>query len=403
MSAMNFWRFIAFFTVAMTIWTGLYVYAGHRLISPSGLSPSYRLLAWLVLAAVTFAGPLVLFSGRITTKPGWFPAAAMIGFGAMGFMAIVVPLLFTKDIGLLLVAAVSKVHALVAGRAAAGLDAGRRLFLVNALNLGVLGAAAALVGIGYAAARRRPLQVVRVDIPIADLPPAFDGFKIAQLSDIHLGASVIRREHMESIVEAANALSPDIVAFTGDLADGYARELRADAAPLSSLRAPDGKFFVTGNHEYYWDLHGWLSEVRRLGFDVLTNEHRLVRRGDAVLAVAGVPDISAASMVPEHVPEPETALRGAPEGARRILLAHQPRSFRAAEAAGVDLQLSGHTHGGQFWPWTFVIRLVMPFVVGLHRFQKMWLYVNPGTGTWGPPLRLGMPSQITLLTLRRGS
>jgi predicted MPP superfamily phosphohydrolase len=401
MVTMNVWRFIVFFAVAMTIWTGLYVYAGFRLVSPSGLSPFQRVLAWLALAAVTYSGPLILFSGRIAPKPDWYPVAAMIGYTAMGFMATVIPLLFARDLGLLWVTGVTKVHALFGGRAPAGMDASRRLFLMNAISVGLLGAAAALVGIGYAAARKRPPRVVRVDVPIAGLPPAFDGFKIAQLSDVHLGASVIKREHLESIVEAANAESPDIVAFTGDLADGYARELRSYAAPLAGLRAPDGKFFVTGNHEYYWDLHGWLPEVRRLGFDVLTNEHRLLRRGDAALAVAGVPDIAAAGMEPQHVHDPAAALRGVPEGAPKILLAHQPRGFRAAEAAGVDLQLSGHTHGGQFWPWTLVIRLVMPFVAGLHRFQKMWLYVNPGTGTWGPPLRLGMPSEITLLTLRR--
>jgi predicted MPP superfamily phosphohydrolase len=262
-------------------------------------------------------------------------------------------------------------------------------FGVERVGLTILLGAVLFTVIGVIQARRP--RVVRVSVPIADLPADLAGFKIVQLSDLHVG-STIQRSFVDRVVDRANALAPDLVAVTGDVADGFVPELRDHVAPLGRLRAPLGTFFVTGNHEYYWDPRGWMRELERLGIKVLSNEHRLIERGRGRLLLAGVTDLSAAS-------NPHAAVAGAPDSDVRILLAHQPRSAFAAQDAGFDLQLSGHTHGGQYFPFNVLVRLFQPFVAGLHRLEAMWLYVSRGTGYWGPPLRFGAPSEITLIEL----
>jgi hypothetical protein len=174
-------------------------------------------------------------------------------------------------------------------------------------------------------------------------------------------------------------------------------------AALAGLRSRDGTFFVTGNHEYYAGAAAWIAFLRGIGVRVLLNEHVTLGRGEARLVVAGVTDVSAGHFDRAHASDPARALAGSPPGAFRLLLAHQPRSAPAAVAAGADLQLSGHTHGGQFWPWNHFVRLQQPFTAGLARLGRMWVYTSRGTGYWGPPKRVGAPSEITLLTLRRTS
>jgi predicted MPP superfamily phosphohydrolase len=203
------------------------------------------------------------------------------------------------------------------------------------------------------------------------------------------------------VVERTLALRAELVVVTGDLVDGRVGELGPALAPLARLAAPLGVFVVTGNHEYYWDAPAWVLEYERLGLAVLCDEHRVLRRGAATMVLAGVPDLQAAEFVPEHRSDPAAALLGAPPADLRLLLAHQPRSLDAAVAAGYDLQLSGHTHGGQLFPWTLLIHLAQPVVRGLARFGRTWVYVNRGTGTWGPPLRSNGPGEITLVVLER--
>jgi predicted MPP superfamily phosphohydrolase len=264
-----------------------------------------------------------------------------------------------------------------------------RLPATATVALWVVSAAVFFTLVGMILARRP--RVVRVTVPIVDLPKDLAGFRILQLSDLHVGPT-IRRRFVDAVVDRANALLPDLVAVTGDVADGLVPDLREHVAPLARLRAPHGAYFVTGNHEYYWDVRGWTRELERLGLQVLSNEHRIVERGAGRLLVAGVTDLSSAS-------DPAAAVAGAPPSDVRVLLAHQPRSAFAAQAAGYDLQLSGHTHGGQYFPFNILVRLFQPFVAGMHRLESMWLYVSRGTGYWGPPLRLGAPAEITLLEL----
>jgi uncharacterized protein len=251
---------------------------------------------------------------------------------------------------------------------------------------------------GFANARRRA-RVVTVPIPLAGLPPALDGFTIVQISDLHVGPT-IREPYVERIVEAVNHLKPDLVAITGDLVDGGVPELGPQVAPLRRLKSRHGSYFVTGNHEYYSGVHPWLNELPRLGIRVLLNEHVVIEQAGAQLVLAGVADYSAGHFDAAHRSDPMAALAGAPpDPAVKVLLAHQPRSAAAAALAGFDVQLSGHTHGGQFLPWNFFVRLQQPFTAGLHRVGGLWVYVSRGTGYWGPPKRFGAPSEITRVRL----
>jgi predicted MPP superfamily phosphohydrolase len=252
--------------------------------------------------------------------------------------------------------------------------------------------------VGYLNARR-PAGVVTVDVAVPGLPVALQGFTIVQISDIHVGTT-IRQRYVQSIVEAVNRLKPDLVAITGDLVDGTVAELGSEVAPLARLLSRHGSYFVTGNHEYYSGVEPWLAEIRRLGIRVLQNQHVVIERAGAKLVLAGVPDFSGGHFDSAHRSDPQAALAGAPvDAAVKILLAHQPRSAAAAEQAGFDLQLSGHTHGGQFLPWTFLVKLQQPFTAGLHQLGRLRVYVSRGTGYWGPPKRLGAPSEITQVRL----
>jgi predicted MPP superfamily phosphohydrolase len=254
---------------------------------------------------------------------------------------------------------------------------------------------------GLLIARGRP-RIVDVDVPVADLPGALHGFLIAQISDVHVG-STIKRNFVERVVAAVNALRADMIAVTGDIVDGTVAQLAAHTAPLARLAARHGTFFVTGNHEYYSGEGPWSREMTRLGMRVLKNEHVVLDHDGASLIIAGVNDFGAQHFDASQRSDPAAALRGAPrEVGARILLAHQPKSAPAAAAAGYDLQISGHTHGGQFWPWNLLVRYFQPFTAGLHRLQNLWVYVNRGTGYWGPPTRFGVPPEITLLRLVPG-
>jgi predicted MPP superfamily phosphohydrolase len=307
--------------------------------------------------------------------------ASMLAIGS--FSSLFVLTLF-RDVVLLVTALASAVSVEIAVRTE------------GAVAVPVLAGLATLVG--FVNARRRA-RVRHVEVPIAGLPAALNGFSIAQISDLHVGAT-IKRDYLERVVDAVNGLGADMIAVTGDLVDGSVRDLARHTEPLARLTARHGAFFVTGNHEYYSGAGPWIREIRRLGLEVLINEHVVLRHEGASVVVAGVTDLSGGYFDPSHVSDPAVAMTGAPDDAGvRLLLAHQPRSAFAAAQAGFDLQLSGHTHGGQFFPWNYVVKLFHPFTTGLHRVDSLSVYISRGTGYWGPPKRLGAPSEITYLRL----
>ena len=277
-------------------------------------------------------------------------------------------------------------------------DGERRQFLARWLAGGV-----AVTGGGLAAwsvrAALGPVSVRRVEVPLHRLKRQHDGLVIAQLTDLHIGPT-IGRSQLQAIVDTTNALGADIVAITGDLVDGSVEELRDAVAPLAQLRARHGVFFVTGNHEYFSGAPQWVEEVSRLGIRVLRNERVEINHNGEVLDLAGVDDASAARFGHGHGEDLGRALSNRVPGRSVVLMAHQPRTARRSAAYGVDLQLSGHTHGGQIWPFGALVALQQIFLAGLHRQGDTRVYVSRGTGYWGPPMRLGAPSEISQLVLR---
>lgn len=250
-------------------------------------------------------------------------------------------------------------------------------------------------------ARNGP-QVQRVDVALDRLHQAQDGFTIAQISDLHV-AALLQHDYVADVVRKVMDLRPDLIAVTGDMVDGSVADLKEHVAPLAGLKAPHGCYFITGNHEYYSGVDAWLDEVRRLGMRPLRNERVQVGDAQASFDLAGIDDWTAHHFGQGHGADLDRAVAGRDPSRELVLLAHQPRAVYQAEKAGVGLMLSGHTHGGQIFPFGFLVRLVQPFVRGLHRLGRTQIYVNRGTGFWGPPMRLGSAPEITLLTLRSRS
>ena len=277
----------------------------------------------------------------------------------------------------------------------------RRLFLARGLAVTAGVAALGTAGTGAVLANTAP-AVRRVPITLPRLDPALDGLRIVTFSDAHLSATW-RRARLERVVDLVNEQQPDVVAIVGDLVDAPVEELRQDVAPLADLVGAQGVYFVTGNHEYFTDTDGWMRHLPTLGVDVLRNERVPIGRGGATFDLAGIDDRTAAgSGVPGHGADLDAALDGRDDDVPVVLLAHQPYMVDQARAAGVDLQVSGHTHGGQLWPFDYAIRLDQPAVEGLSRVGDTQLFVTTGAGNWGPPMRVGARPEIVVIELRPG-
>ncbi|MFE5244643.1 MULTISPECIES: metallophosphoesterase [unclassified Streptomyces] len=264
----------------------------------------------------------------------------------------------------------------------------------------VLGVAVVLLAWGYAEARRVP-RVRRLDVELPRLGAGLDGTRVVLITDTHYGP-LDRARWSARVCERVNTLEADLVCHTGDIADGTAERRRAQAAPLGTVRATRARVYVTGNHEYYTEAQGWVDLMDELGWEPLRNRHLLLERGGDSLVVAGVDDVTAESSgLAGHRAHLAGALQGADPDLPVLLLAHQPKFIDRAAAEGIDLQLSGHTHGGQIWPFHHLVRLDQPAVAGLsHHGPRTLLYTSRGTGFWGPPFRVFAPSEITLLVLR---
>jgi predicted MPP superfamily phosphohydrolase len=256
----------------------------------------------------------------------------------------------------------------------------------------VVGAFIALV-VGAVVALRGP-RVVALDLPIENLHPDLDGYRIAQISDLHVGRT-IRRTYVARVAELCQSLKPDLVALTGDMVDGGVAQLAPHVAPLASLAQGGKVFYILGNHDCYSGASAWIEHFRAMNTRVLLNSVETVKKGGAQLVVGGVVDPAYRGLRPQI-----ESVEG--KGDFRLFLAHNPKLAPLGERAGFDLQLSGHTHAGQFFPWTLAVRLVhAPHVAGLSREGRMQVYVSAGTGTWGPPVRFGTSPELTLIRLVR--
>ena len=370
-----------FVLIFLALLGSIYGYSGWRLIPY--LPPPAHIGAALALVFLLLT-PLLLFRLRSRPHLAWLTdPLAWVAYLGMGFFIVCSTLLILRDIGGLLLDLVYPIDAT----------------LNASIDLATFVLTLVMAGYGCYQARRTP-AVRQVDVPIANLPNALVGLRIVQISDLHVGPT-IKAPFVERVVARVNELQPDLIVFTGDLADGTVERLATHTASLAELTAPLGLYFCTGNHEYYSGVETWTEQARRLGFDVLVNEGRQIDCGSGRIVLAGVTDFSAGELVPDHASDPAKALAASDGADVRILLAHQPRSIEAASQANCHLQLSGHTHGGQFVPWKYVVSLQQPYVTGLHKFRDTWIYIHRGTGYWGPPLRLGVPSEIAVLTLSR--
>jgi predicted MPP superfamily phosphohydrolase len=366
----------------------LHAYIGWRLV------PAFAAWPWLgaVMAALLLASAILTATTAVLIRRialnDWGDSLAWAGYLFLGLFSTLLLLTVLRDLVLI---GSALLHAL-----RPALPAWPGLRGTSAMAVVIVALLVTLTGLFQA---RRTPTVTRVDVPIANLPAALDGFTIAQVSDIHIGPT-IKSDYLRSVVAEVNALDADMVAITGDMVDGPVERLIGEVAPIAGLTSRHGSFFVTGNHEYYHGASAWMAALAPLNMRVLANEHVVLDHAGATVVVGGITDFSAAQFEPTQASDPHAAIAGAPGHAGvRILLAHQPRSAEEAAKAGFDLQLSGHTHGGQFLPWGLFVPMQQPFVQGLDRLRNLWVYTNRGTGYWGPPNRFGVPSEITLLRL----
>ena len=380
------------------------VYVWKRLVSDTtGPGRTRRILTVVLIAlAVVLVAALVLPRVIGLRNSGWYAWPGYLWFGVIVYL--VLTLLVLEPVRLALRGWVKR--APTAPTAPAEPEPSdphalnRRMFIARASAVAAGAASVSLVGYGAATALGPP-DLLGVPVRLRGLNPALRGFRIAVVSDIHLGP-LAGRAHTERIVETINAAEPDLVAIVGDLVDGTVSELGPAAAPLQDLAAREGTFFVTGNHEYFVeDTADWLNELERFGVQSLRNENTTIRRGGAAFDLVGVNDIAGAKH--DDPPDFDRALAGVDPSRPTILLAHQPVLVSEAAERGVDLQLSGHTHGGQMWPFHYVVRMVQPSLAGLSTVDGTQLYVTRGAGFWGPPVRIGAPPDITVVSLESGA
>jgi predicted MPP superfamily phosphohydrolase len=361
-------------------------YVARRLILDSGMPDPWR-TALLVLVFGLGATLILQPIGERQLQPPLSRAIAWTASLWMGLAFLLLAQLFLTEPLLWLAGC-------VAGPATPGPGgalAAPRAALVTAVAL-LAG------GVGLRSALRPP-SLERLEVELARWPRELDGFRVVQVSDTHIGP-ILGRRFAEHVVARVNALDADLVALTGDLVDGAVHRLAPEVAPFARLRARHGVFFVTGNHDHLSGAGAWCARVQELGIRVLRNERVEIRKGSAVFDLLGVDDHHGRLISREGGEDLEAALEGRDPGRPALLLAHDPSTFKRASGLGIDLQLSGHTHAGQLWPFGYLVRLAIPFVAGRYRRGAAQLYVSRGTGFWGPAMRLRAPAEITEIVLR---
>jgi uncharacterized protein len=387
-------QFVLFILIATAIVAAWHYYLWARLVRDPAWPSPYGRAATIAIVAMVVALPLSVVVGRLLPRP-LASALAWTLFTWIGAAFLLLLALFVGDLVSLLLRAWSSLALHEAP------DPERRKLLARSVA-GAAGASAAVFSGVAIRSALADVEVVEVGVRSSRLPRPLSGLTVVQLTDVHVGPT-IGKKFIEQIVEKTNAQKPDIIAITGDLVDGSVASLREHVAPLARLKARHGVYFVTGNHEYYSGVEEWLAELRRLGIRVMRNERVTLGEPGAAIDLAGVDDASAGRMEEGHGPDYEQALRGALPDRELILLAHQPSQVVPAASLGAGLVLSGHTHGGQIWPFGAAVRLAQPYVAGLHRHDdRTQIYVSRGTGYWGPPMRLFCPAEITKLVIAPG-
>ena len=375
----------AFVGLASAVLIASHVYLAQRLVLDAGVGSPWRGIGVAVVALLGSTLVLQPIAERTLRRARWLAWTASLW---MGFGFYLLCLLMTSDALIWAVGTPARAVAVGPDGGAEPLAAWRAACVTS---LALLAGGIALRG------ALRPPRLERVSFVIPGWPRALQGFRIVQISDIHIGP-ILDRRFAEHLVQRVNALAPDLIAVTGDLVDGSARHLSEEVAPFADLRAIHGVYFVTGNHDHLSHAPSWVEVIERLGMRPLRNSRVTIGEDGASFDLVGVDDHHG-RFIGGGGEDLDAALAGRDHRRPAVLLAHDPSTFRKARRANVDLQLSGHTHGGQIWPFGLLVRLLIPWVAGVHRDGRAQLYVSRGTGFWGPPMRLGSPAEITEITL----
>ncbi len=394
--------FAIFLLVMLALFGGMHFFIWARVARDPQLPEMWRRgLGWLlVTAALAVPGGMIL-ARRLPHRVASPFLAAL--FTWMGTAFLLFAALLVTDLARFVAGAARLIAATASGHVDPPLDPARRIFVARALAGGAALAAGSAAAAAVRVATGEP-RVKEVPVRLERLPPALSGYTLAQISDLHVGPT-IGEKHVRRVVEMTNALRPDAIVITGDLVDGTVPELRRATEHLARLQARHGVYFVTGNHDFYSGAGPWIEELRRYGIRTLRSERVTLgdARGGASIDLAGVDDWSVARGGDGRWPTVESALAGRDPDRALVLLAHQPRGVEVAVRSGVELQLSGHTHGGQIFPWTLVVGAVFPYCKGLYTHREGTrtgqVYVSCGTGYWGPPMRLGAPAEVAKVVL----
>jgi predicted MPP superfamily phosphohydrolase len=374
-------RYVVFFLVASLIMGASHRYVWARLVRDAQLPAPWNRVGLIIIAALYIMLMSSFFFGRILHRVSgpvmWFT------YTWLGALFLLMISLGVSDLAKVITLRVQGV----------GPDDPERRLAISRLFAGgaaLLGIGAATVGVANAMS---PVAVKRVKVSLSKLGKDAEGMRIVQLTDVHVGPT-IGKAYIEQVVSRVNDLDADVVVITGDLVDGSVADLKDNVAPLATMKNKHGIYFVTGNHEYYSGAKEWMAYLEGIGIKVLRNERVRIGGSDG-FDLAGVDDPSSGTQ------DLRGALADRDPSIACVLLSHQPKSIHLAEELGVDLQLSGHTHGGQLFPWNLAVRLQQPFVAGLHKLERAQIYVSCGTGYWGPPMRVGTSAEITEIELRR--
>jgi hypothetical protein len=380
-------RIIVFLVVVQGLLLLVHWYVGFRIAAEIGASGMRQTALWAVVALLYLSIPAAFTLARSTRLGMLGDVLTWIGYAWMGTLFLLLMGSLASDLFGLLIRVV-------------GWAIGRDLsMVVRGVHVAGLVVASMAAGFGIREALLPPeIHSIEVDIP--GLPAAFDGYRIAQVTDTHIGR-ILGRSWAADLARRVDSAAPDLVVHTGDLVDGTVEGMGPAVEPLARMHGRDGTYFVTGNHEAYSGIAPWVRFVQNMGWTVLSNRHVLIHRGGSTLCLAGVTDAHEGGSPGGSAPDPRAALAGVPGGVPVVLLAHQPRQALQAQHMGVSLQLSGHTHGGQLWPFHYFVRLQQPSVSGFALVGDVPVFTSRGAGFWGPPMRLFAPSEVPILVLRR--
>lgn len=373
----------------------LTIYLGLKINLLMGGRRSLSVFITLAILISSIAWLFIYRGNNKILQTTWYPFLLWIGNICMGLVATFLLFSLVLDIVHLGVSLWDR----SAGSSMSDTDIERRRALFKVSSQGLLMLSVAMAGLGYLTARYG-LKIKKVQIPLPQLPSELTDLRIVQISDLHIGLT-IDKDYVQRVVDQVMQQKPDMIMITGDMVDGTPENLQERWQPLRQINASSGVFFITGNHEYYSGAESWIALIKDLGFIPLINENKIVSYKNIPVLVAGVTDTSGGQFLPGHAPDTAKARGQDQQAALKILLAHRPEAYLEAEALGFDLQLSGHTHAGQFFPFNMLVMFAHKFYKGLNQYGKLWVYVNQGTGYWGPANRFALPPEITLINFVR--